>query len=260
MRKPLAKPPKETVEGGSVAQYYDQYWSRSDWSPVRPIARGLRHVLAAHLSADSVDCLDVGCGDGQTIGLWIHARSRSYVGVDVSSSAVASARAAGLDAREVADAAALPFADSSFDVVVCLEVLEHLFEPHVAAAEALRVLRPGGVYIATVPNVAYWRWRRDLALRGRWNPFGDNESEDAPWRDPHIRFFTAAALARMLSRTGFETVDVGGHEGEIGAARVLPRIFRAHPPARRHLEQTLNDLLLRTLSLRLHAVATKATH
>ena len=53
-----------------------------------------------------------------------------------------------------------------FTVVVCFEVLEHLFAPHLAVAEMHRVLEPGGVLIATVPNVAYWRRRLDF-LRAR---------------------------------------------------------------------------------------------
>ena len=50
----------------------------------------------------------------------------------------------------------MPFGDGELDVVVCNEVLEHLLEPQRAAAEALRVLRPGGVFLVSVPNVAYW--------------------------------------------------------------------------------------------------------
>jgi SAM-dependent methyltransferase len=239
----------------SIEQYYERYWSEEGFNPIRPIPERLHAALAAHLPPQG-RCLDVGCGDGRSTG-WLLDLVGSYLGVDVSEAAVERARSLGIDARQVPDAAELPFEDDSFDAVVCLEVLEHLFAPHSAAAEALRVLRPGGTYFTTVPNVAYWRWRRDLALKGIWNPFGDDESVDAPWRDPHIRFFTVPALERMLRRAGFASIEVGGHEGEILGAWRLSGVARASPRARRRLHEALHEALLPLLGMRLHAVATK---
>jgi SAM-dependent methyltransferase len=240
----------------SVGEYYERYWSEEGFNPTRPISDRLHALLATHLPEDG-RCLDVGCGDGRSIGLWLRDHVGRYVGVDVSETAAAHARGLGLDARQVPDAAELPFGDGEFDVVVCLEVLEHLFAPHRAAGEALRVLRPGGTYFATVPNVAYWRWRRDLALGGTWNPYGDEDSVDAPWRDPHIRFFTVPAFERMLERVGFASVEVGGHEGEILGTWRLSGVARACPRARRRLHETIYGALLPLLGLRLHAVAKK---
>jgi SAM-dependent methyltransferase len=56
---------------------------------------------------------------------------------------------AGLD--EIADAHALPYGDESFDYVLAIEVFEHLRKPAQAVAEVLRVLKPGGSAIVTVP-------------------------------------------------------------------------------------------------------------
>jgi SAM-dependent methyltransferase len=240
----------------SVAEYYERYWSEEGFNPIRPVSDRLQALLAARLS-DSGRCLDVGCGDGRPIGVWLREHVGAYAGVDVSETAAAHARSLGLDARQVEDAAELPFEDGAFDAVVCLEVLEHLFSPHEAAREALRVLRPGGTYFATVPNVAYRRWRRDLALRGIWNPYGDEQSVDAPWRDPHIRFFTVSAFGRMLDRAGFASVEVGGHEGKMLGSWRLSGLARAFPPARRRLHEAIQAALLPLLGLRLHAVATK---
>jgi glycosyltransferase involved in cell wall biosynthesis/ubiquinone/menaquinone biosynthesis C-methylase UbiE len=55
----------------------------------------------------------------------------------------------------VADATQLPFADESFDAVTMLDVLEHIPDDRAAAAEALRVLRPGGWLLVSTPNL---RW------------------------------------------------------------------------------------------------------
>ena len=72
--------------------------------------------------------------------------------------------------------------------------------------EAARVLRSGGVLIASVPNVAFWRRRLDLVC-GRWNPEGDDLSVAEPWRDPHLRFLTTAALR---SHAAASRVRIGG--------------------------------------------------
>jgi hypothetical protein len=106
--------------------------------------------------------------------------------------------------------------------------------------------------VATVPNVSHWKQRADLALRGRWNPTGDELSVAQPWRDPHLRFFTPSALERMLRACGFERVAIGGRQGSI--VRNLPgleRFARSEPgPLWRWLVERIP-----TLGAGLYAVA-----
>ena len=67
-----------------------------------------------------------------------------------------------------ADALALPFADGSFDSLLCNEVLEHVTDPARLLGEAARVLRPGGVLVLSTPQTwglheephDYWRFTR----------------------------------------------------------------------------------------------------
>jgi methionine biosynthesis protein MetW len=203
-------------------EYYDTYWRTEEWATRPPVK--LVELLTQHVSATD-RCLDVGCGDGGTSGVWLRDRASAYVGVDISESAVRMARERGLDAQQIEDAADLPFAQDSFDVAICSEVLEHLFQPQLALIEIRRVLRPGGRLIATVPNVAHWRNRLDLALLGRWNPRGDHLSPSEPWRDPHVRFFTVRSLASLFEQTGFDGEEVGGH-AEHGFAHHVPGVRR----------------------------------
>ncbi|WGL16754.1 class I SAM-dependent methyltransferase [Microbulbifer bruguierae] len=106
--------------------------------------------------------LDLGCGEGRHA---IHISLSDPVdvfGVDLSLNDVrtASERAAPFfDGEEVAgrlllgvgDALKLPFADNFFDVVICSEVLEHIENYQGVLAEIDRVLKPSGVFAATVP-------------------------------------------------------------------------------------------------------------
>lgn len=236
-----------------IKDYYDAYWSDDGFQPTGKTPEWLPEMFGQVIPPGST-CLDVGCGDGGTAGLWLTGQGHRYVGVDVSGTAVSAARSAGLDARVIDDASELPFADGSFDVTIAIEVFEHLFQPQLALAEMYRVLVPGGVLAATVPNIAYWRRRVDLALLGRWNPLGDQFSVEQPWRDPHVRFFNPGSLRRMLVRQGFHSVHVFGVEG--GLLKDTPwigRRFRRGGAVYRRVERLLPSLF----GFRLCAVAYK---
>jgi 2-polyprenyl-3-methyl-5-hydroxy-6-metoxy-1,4-benzoquinol methylase len=205
--------PGEILSVVRSSEYYDVYWSpggsrfrgREDPDLVRQVEP---------LALEGTTCLDVGCGDGLTIALYLTRTTGGCVAVDVSQAAVNQAKGNGVDARLIDDAAALPFADRSFELVTCIEVFEHLFDAEGAAREIARVLVPGGHLIAQVPNTAHWAQRVSM-VRGRFVPLGDQLSLEQPWRDPHIRFFTVASLLAMIRAAGLEPLRV------IGTARSL---------------------------------------
>lgn len=104
--------------------------------------------------------LDAGCGTGGLI-LRLQARHPGWTlaGIDFMALACTLARQRCGPAVEVREASitALPFADASFDAVVSADVVCQVMDPEVAAAEFLRVLRPGGRVVVNVP--AYrWMW------------------------------------------------------------------------------------------------------
>ena len=97
--------------------------------------------------------LDVGCNGG-TIALHLLERGCRVKGIDLVPELVAKAKKRGVFA-EVGEAEDLSrFKDSTFDCVICAEVLEHLFDPLVAIEEAHRVLKSGGKYVVTVPHMS----------------------------------------------------------------------------------------------------------
>ena len=95
--------------------------------------------------------LDVGCNSGiistRLIGLGCYGK-----GIDIVQELVDKAKKNGVDAEQGTAEDLGRFKDEEFDVVICCEVLEHLYDPMPAIKEAHRVLKKGGMYIATVPH------------------------------------------------------------------------------------------------------------
>jgi SAM-dependent methyltransferase len=100
----------------------------------------------------------------------------------------------------------LPFPSLSFDMISLFAVLEHLPRPAIALAETVRLLRPGGLLLVTIPNVANLRNRLRLLI-GQ-SPHADSIDD---WFGPtffgHYREMTLAELTRILRRSGFSIVS-----------------------------------------------------
>ncbi|HZO37429.1 MAG TPA: class I SAM-dependent methyltransferase [Solirubrobacteraceae bacterium] len=119
--------------------------------------------------------LDVGCGTA-----WLADHFPAYTGIDGSPDAVATAQAKGRSVQLGDVDAPLPFADASFDAVVCKDLLEHVGDPVAVVREVHRVLRPGGRVFASSPDAQRWVWddythRRPFSLRAYRQLFADNE-------------------------------------------------------------------------------------
>src|SRR5688500_13891203 len=128
--------------------------------------------------------LDLGCGDG---ALSTAIRAERLTLADVSTVALARARARlpDADTAELEPDAQLPFADGTFDLVVCTETLEHVRDVQLLLSEVRRVLSPGGRLAVTTPA-----HRRLIAPP---DPLS-----------PHLRFFTKASLGALLDALGFD--------------------------------------------------------
>jgi SAM-dependent methyltransferase len=93
--------------------------------------------------------LDAGCGSGRTME---DLRDYGEVsGIELDPDAAALARARGCGEVEIGTLEALPWEDGTFDLITCLDVIEHIPDEHLALAELRRVCRPGGWLLVTVP-------------------------------------------------------------------------------------------------------------
>lgn len=129
-----------------ISQLYDEYYTDGSNEAKRTIAaRELDAHLQALIGAERFSSLiDIGAGQGSFVALLSHARRADrIVAAEISASGLDAIRARKLpDVEAVAfDGYALPFADKSFDLAVCMHVLEHVEHERLFLREVARVAR-----------------------------------------------------------------------------------------------------------------------
>ena len=130
------------------------WWFRSKHTIVQSL---IRRYAPPPAGGAKVRVRDFGCGCGYLLTLL--QPDYDAVGLDGSSQAVAFSARRGVRVRLGALPDDVPFDDESADVILFLDVLEHLRDDGACFDRAVRVLRPGGVAICTVP--AYpWLWTK----------------------------------------------------------------------------------------------------
>ncbi|MBN3037059.1 MAG: methyltransferase domain-containing protein [Candidatus Diapherotrites archaeon] len=93
----------------------------------------------------------------------------------------------------------IPYPDNYFDVVTCVELVEHLEDPWHLLTECNRVLKKGGAIVITTPNIINFYSRIAFLLKGRFFCFGPNEMR----RGDHINPVTIWEIRNILNDTGF---------------------------------------------------------
>ncbi len=195
--------------------------------------RRLEMILAAAGDRAAGRVLDNGCGVGMYLGR-LDAGARQAVGSEYEHERAVSAHTR---APRVACAAgeALPFPSGSFDLVLSHEVLEHVQDDFRAAAEIVRVLRPGGRLVLFVPNRGYPFETHGIYWRGRYR-FGNIPLVNylpRGLRDrlaPHVRVYTIRDLERRFSGLPVcfvaRTVIFGAYDNIIARRPALGRALR----------------------------------
>ncbi|SFM69473.1 class I SAM-dependent methyltransferase [Methanolobus profundi] len=174
---------------------WEEEYKHVTWGGPRSIS------MLEGLVSPSSRVLDLGCGNGR----FLLPLSRKYesVGTDVSSTAVSRARSYLFKNNSQAEClvssiTSLPFSESSFDVILCLGVLQHLLEDErqMAITEIKRVMRTGAVFVMEVFGTEDMRYG------------GEPIEKDTFRRKNGIiyHYFTQEELSSLLS--GFEIIEM----------------------------------------------------
>lgn len=170
-------------------------------------------LLPAGLSAR---VLDLGCGSGETSGFLKEKGRFAWVcGVEGSPEAAALAHKR-IDQVLEGDIEKIdfPFPAESFDVILTLDILEHLVDPWAIIKKLHSLLKPGGRLIVSIPNVRHYSVVLPLLFLGDWR-----YTQEGLLDSTHIRFFTSRTAKRIFLAQGFsiEHIDQTGGKKGFGA-------------------------------------------
>jgi len=161
----------------------------------------VRKDIASLLPAHSARVLEVGCGGGGTLAWLKNSGHASWTaGIELSSEAAGIARSR-IDLLHEGDVDQNlgKFEPGSLDLILCLDVLEHLVDPWVTLQRLQSLLRPGGNMIVSLPNVRHHSIVLPLLFSGRWQ-----YAEAGIMDRTHLRFFSHAGAVDLLHQAGLK--------------------------------------------------------
>ncbi|MFC1626983.1 class I SAM-dependent methyltransferase [Patescibacteria group bacterium] len=135
--------------------------------------------------------LELGSGHGELAKI-LKPKVKSYTATDLSSKYVKQLNNQGFTAVQADFNQKLPFKNKQFDLVITLEVVEHLAKAEEFLAEINRVLNPKGLLIISTPNIAWWGYRLFCLL-------GQPPKKEGY----HLRFFTHHTMIKLLKKNNF---------------------------------------------------------
>ncbi|MBV9817425.1 MAG: class I SAM-dependent methyltransferase [Solirubrobacterales bacterium] len=177
--------------------------------------RGRRRIIDAELRrlalpADA-QLLDAGCGSGRMLQELV--RYGTVSGIELNEDAAALARSRGHGEVRVGRLEELPWPDASFDLITCLDVIEHTADDRAALAELRRVCRPGGRLLVTVP-----------AYPSLWSAHDE--------ANHHFRRYTRAMLSDAARGAGWTVGRLSSFNSLLLAPAAVVRLARRRLPSR----------------------------
>ena len=200
----------------------------------------IRGALGRVLPSRPLRLLEIGCGTGNILAALTELGEA--VGMEANDTLLTVARAAGLDARQGALPDDLVVAPGWADVVLLLDVIEHLDDDLAGLRAARRALGEGGRLVVTVPAYT-WLWSgHDVALG-------------------HRRRYTPARLRRVVGAAGYRVTHLGYFNSLLFPAIVSIRLWKRLWGDDRHdlrrPSPALNAFLERLFALERHVVPTR---
>lgn len=168
---------------------------------VTPLLEMLSQIKASQNTPLRV--LDLGCGNGSLSHL-LAQHDYEVLGLDNSEQGIAIAKTSFPDCKFIeADIYDLPDANlfNTFDIVIAVEVIEHLLYPKELVRYAKKCLKPDGRLILTTPYHGYLK-NLIIALTGKMD-----EHFTVLWDMGHVKFFSVPTMTKLLQGEGFTDIQ-----------------------------------------------------
>ncbi len=166
----------------------------------------VRKDMLKYIPCDVRRTLEFGCGTGGISVLLKEKFGTESWAVEIDKRAAQKAEGK-LDRVINADAlvSLKEIPDNYFDCVVFFDVLEHLVDPYNLLCGIKAKLTKGGVVVASIPNIRYYRALVKLVIHGNWD-----YKEHGILDKTHLRFFTYKSLVKMFAQLDFEILKLEG--------------------------------------------------
>lgn len=166
------------------------------------ILPGLKAIVSSRSWNPDARALDIGCGNG-SLSNWLSLTKFTAVGIDPSESGILEAKKAYKDIEFFRlgsndDLSGL----GTFDLVTCIEVIEHCYDPGLLLRKIHAALKPDGIAIVSTPYHGYFK-NLVLAITGSMD-----RHFTALWDGGHIKFFSMETLRKLAKETNFDVLDI----------------------------------------------------
>ncbi len=141
--------------------------------------------------------LEIGCGDGATMQ-WLRSRRpvQYAVGIEILPEVAQHAESI-FDIVLSGNVETMVLPAARFDLIIALDVLEHVIDPWLVVSRLNTILNPGVAIVASIPNVGHFSVSIPLVLRGQWN-----YAKDGLLDCTHLRFFNRQTATDLLPCSG----------------------------------------------------------
>ena len=205
---------KKEIKGhvNKIQKIYDDLWKSklADHERLKNDGKGRVEYCADFLKAHNrigkgAKILDIGCGRG-TLAHYLDPEVCLY-GIDISEKAVSDARKVYKQADVVdLNTEKLPYEDNFFDLVITLDVIEHVFDPLFFLKEIYRVTKSGGELILSTPNILNENLLKSLVHTRR---FPKTSGDSFPYDGGYIHFFTYQDIFDLMENVDFNFTSIG---------------------------------------------------
>jgi 2-polyprenyl-3-methyl-5-hydroxy-6-metoxy-1,4-benzoquinol methylase len=181
---------------------------RSYQKKERDYYKGCRSDILNLLPLHVNRILEIGCGTGDTLAyLKAHNYCEWTCGVDLFCEAITEAATKiDLAYEENIEKMELQIEKNSIDIILCLDVLEHLVNPLAVVEYLHTLLVPNGIMIASIPNIGYLSVGLRLLLLDSWE-----YQEKGILDETHLRFFVRKTAIELMESSGLSVVDIQSH-------------------------------------------------